>query len=511
MRIYWYFISKFRAETHPVVLLGVPKLLCTPFAGLKALTRSNTMDTQAPRSAATTLAVSAALCAVLTLSACRSSRDNVNAKAAAVSAARVATAQRGDISHVLTLAGQFQPYQAVDVHPKVSGYMKKINVDIGDIVHKGQTLAILEVPELKAQLQQTGFEVDQSKEEILQAQHEINRAVATHAALHAGYQRLEEAAKGHPGLIAQQELDDAQAKDLAAEAQVDAAKAAMNAAKQHANSSQADNDRVQALHNYTTVVAPISGVVVWRYADTGALIQGGTNSNSQDLPIVRLSQSTLLRLRVPVPEDDIRYIRNGDTLQVRVDSIGRSLSGKIVRFTRDVNFETRTMETEVDVDNKDLAISPGMYANTMLRLAHVEDVVTIPLEALVIEGDHRIVDVLDSSNHVHERVVQVGIEGNKLTEIRSGLKPGEQVIVGGQEKYAEGEEVSPVEEKTPASETLQETGGMIDLKGEESVAGEGGPAASNEHDAGHAGVETQGETPVKPSDQSLKRGPGGKH
>ena len=72
---------------------------------------------------------------------------------------------------------------------------------------------------------------------------------------------------------------------------MDAAKAAMAAAKQHMGAAQADNQRVQALHDYTTVVAPISGVVVWRYADTGALIQGGTNSNSQDLPIVRLSQS----------------------------------------------------------------------------------------------------------------------------------------------------------------------------------------------------------------------------
>ena len=76
----------------------------------------------------------------------------------------------------------------------------------------------------------------------------------------------------------------------------------------------ADNERVQALENYTTVTAPIAGVVIWRYADTGALIQGGTNSNDQALPIVRLSQSSLLRLRVPVPEDDVQYVHEGDSL-----------------------------------------------------------------------------------------------------------------------------------------------------------------------------------------------------
>jgi RND family efflux transporter MFP subunit len=293
--------------------------------------------------------------------------------------------------------------------------------------------------------------------------------VATHAALHAAYQRLDDAAKGHPGLIAQQELDDAQAKDLASEGQVDAAKAAMAAAKQKAEGAVADNQRVQALHDYTTVTAPISGVVVWRYADTGALIQGGTNSNSQDLPIVRLSQSTLLRLRIPVPESDVRYVRDGDQLSVRVDAIGRSFTGKIVRFTRDVNFQTRTMETEVDVENKNLAIAPGMYANTMLRLGHVENVVTVPIEALVLSDNQRVVYALDSGNHVHRRTVRVGIEGSNLAEIASGLKAGDKVIVGGQEKYQEDEAVNPEIANSQASETVQEAGGTIDLKSEEGL------------------------------------------
>ena len=160
---------------------------------------------------------------------------------------------------------------------------------------------------------------------------------------------------------------------------------------------------MQALQNYTSVVAPLDGVIVWRYADTGALIQSGANSNEQDIPIVRLSQSGLLRLRVPIPEDDIRYVHEGDPLQVRVDAIGRSFTGKIVRFTRDVNFETRTMETEVDVKNKDLSIAPGMYANAQLRMAHVENVVTIPVEALVLKRGQQTVYLLDGNNRVHVR------------------------------------------------------------------------------------------------------------
>src|SRR5579862_7803323 len=181
-----------------------------------------------------TLAAASISIAAMWLASCHSSNANREAHAANMPSARVAVAQRGDISHVLTLAGQFQPYQVVDVHPKVSGYMKHINVDIGDIVHEGETLATLEVPELKAELQQTEFEVQQSQEEIRRAHHEINRAEATHAAVHAEAQRLQDAAKAQPGLIAQQELDDAVARDLSSEAQVDAAKAAMAAAQGHA-------------------------------------------------------------------------------------------------------------------------------------------------------------------------------------------------------------------------------------------------------------------------------------
>jgi RND family efflux transporter MFP subunit len=294
-----------------------------------------------------------------------------------------------------------------------------------------------------------------------------------YAAVHAQDVRLQQAAATRPGLIAQQELDDAQAKDLSSQAQVDAAKSSMAAAQQHAEAARSDNQRVQALEDYTTVTAPIAGVVVWRYADTGALIQGGTGSNDQSLPIVRLSQSSLLRLRIPVPEDDVKFVHEGDQLQVRVDAINRSFTGKIVRFTRDVNFETRTMETEVDVDNKDLSIAPGMYANTALELGNVKNVITIPVEALVLNANkEEMVYVLGANNHIHIRSAQVGLQGSKLAEISSGLEPGDRVVIGGQEKYHDDEEVNPILASTPASETFQESGGMIDLKAGASGGGQ---------------------------------------
>jgi RND family efflux transporter MFP subunit len=386
-------------------------------------------------------------------------------------AAGVARAQTGSIAHTLSLAGQFQPYQVVDVHPKVTGFMVKINVDIGDRVHRGQTLAVLEVPELNAQLQGTLFAMQQTKDDLLRAQHEIKRAEATHAALHLDYERLLETSKAQPGLIAQQELDDAQSKDLASESQVDAAKAGAAAAEQHTEVAHSDNTRVQALKNYTNVVAPLDGVIVWRYADTGALIQSGTNSNEQDIPIVRLSESGLLRLRMPIPERDVQFVHVGDLMEIRVDAIGRSFTGRIARFTRDVNFETRTMETEVDVDNKNLSIAPGMYANTEMQLGRVDNVTTIPVEALLQKGKQEMAYVLDASNRVQVRKVEVGLRGSKLVEIKSGVQPGERIILGAQEKYIEGELVSPILTQEPASDAMRESGGVIDMKVEEQGSG----------------------------------------
>jgi RND family efflux transporter MFP subunit len=407
-----------------------------------------------------------AACAILGLAAWLVFRSHGNGKVEAApepTAARVAVVERGSVSHVLALAGQFQPYQVIDVHPKVSGFIRSIRVDIGDRVRQGQTLAVLEVPELQAQLEGTVAQVSRSKDEITRAQHEVAAAEARYSSLHADDSRLQQAARAQPGLIAQQELDDAQAKDLSAAAQVDAAKAALSAAQGGADVARADNRRVGAMESYANVIAPIDGVITWRYADTGALIQSGTDSNDQALPIVKLAQSGLLRLRMPVPEDAVRYVKVGDPMTVRVDALDRTFDGKVVRFTRDVNFETRTMETEVDVENKDLSIDPGMYANTQLQLDHADNVLTIPVEALVLRHNKEFVYVLDSQNKVYVRKVVVGLRGSELAEIKEGLAEGERVILGGQEKYQEGERVTPVVEARPAKDVSRDAGSTIDL------------------------------------------------
>jgi len=376
--------------------------------------------------------------------------------AAEIPSATVVAVTRGTIAHTLKLAGQFQPYQVVDVHAKVSGYIKHIDVDIGDKVQAGQTLAVLEVPELNAQLKGTVSEFGRSKDEITRAQHEVTRAESEHSAVHADYLRLLQASTAQPGLIAQQELDNAQSKDLSTAAQIDAAKAALSGARQGADVADADRERVQDLNDYTHVTAPLSGIIVWRYADTGALIQAGTASDTQSLPLVKLSQSSLLRLRLPVPEDAVSYIHEGAEVNVTVDAIHRTLVGKVARFTRDVSLATGTMETEIDVENNDLSLTPGMYANTTLELERMNNVLLIPVQAVIRNGNQTSVLIVDRGGRVQARNVALGMQGTTLVEVKGGLSEGDKVITGGQSNYQQGEVVRPRLEDLPAVDVSQE-------------------------------------------------------
>jgi RND family efflux transporter MFP subunit len=403
--------------------------------------------------------ICAALAGVLPFAGCRSSGRSADADAAETPTATVAEVIRGSIVHRLSLAGQFQPYQVVDVHAKVSGYIRHIYVDIGDKVRQGQVIAVLEVPELDAQLRGTGAELARSKDEITRARHEVSRAESQHSALHNDFKRLKQASEAQPGLIAEQEIDDAQSKDLASEAQVDAAKSALAAAMQQSESAKADNERVGDLANYTRVTAPLDGVITWRYADTGALIQAGTSSDTQSLPIVKLSQSSLLRLRLPIPEDAVEFVHEGATVKVNVDAVHRSFEGKVVRFTRNLNLATRTMETEIDVANKDLSLTPGEYANTTIELERHDNVLTVPVQAVVREGNQSTVLVVDGAHHVQMRDITTGLQGSNLIEVKSGLSAGDLVITGNQSNYQAGESVSPKVQPTSRFDTSEEQAG----------------------------------------------------
>jgi RND family efflux transporter MFP subunit len=180
------------------------------------------------------------------------------------------------------------------------------------------------------------------------------------------------------------------------------------------------------------------------------------------MPLIKLAQSTLLRLRVPVPEDAVRYVHEGDAMQIRVDALDRNFSGKVVRFTRNLDLSTRTMETEVDVPNPTLAITPGMYANTYLQLDHRENVLTIPIVAVQGTGTTGTVLALNANNQVGQCSVQLGMRGSTLVEVTSGLRDGDRIVLGDTSAFHDGEQVTPRPQQEPTNDIMHEEGGVTD-------------------------------------------------
>ncbi len=356
--------------------------------------------------------------------------------------AAVASVKRENIATTLSIAGQFMPYQNVELHAKVAGYIKHIYVDIGDHVHEGQVLAVLEIPELVAQVDEARAAMHHAEEEIQRAKSEVSRAQADEVALHANAERLVNTDKVRPGLIAQQELDDATAKDRAAEAQVDAAKSSLAAARQQLEVAKASQQHYSALSDYARITAPYDGVVTWRFSDTGSLVQAGT-SNTSGLPVVTVAQVNVLRLRIPVPESLASKVRIGNTADVHVQATGEHFTGKVERFTDSLDPSTRTMQVEIDVPNPNYHLQPGMYADVQLSANSQSNALVVPIEAVRHQGDKTAVMVLDPGDRVQSRDVQIGVQSSDRVEILSGLSEGEQVLVGNLGRYQVGEKVRP--------------------------------------------------------------------
>jgi RND family efflux transporter MFP subunit len=356
--------------------------------------------------------------------------------------APVAVVSRGQMANTLQVAGEFLPYQEVELHAEVAGYIRHIGVDIGDRVKAGQVLATLDIPELEAQVQGATAGVRQTQEQITQARSEVLRAQADYEDLHSQAQRLQQASKAQPGLIAEQELDDAVARDRAAAAQVDAAKSAFSARQQQLGVSQADRQRYASLADYSRITAPFNGVVTWRYADTGALIQAGT-SNAASMPVVKLAEVDKLRLRLPVPESLAPFVHVGDTAQIDVQALSRTFSGTVTRDTASLDPSTRTMQVEIDVPNPKGQLDPGMYAQVTLNIQRAGDVLEVPIEAVDQSGSQPFVLLVDSANHVEKRGVQVGISTANKVEILGGLQAGDKVISANLSAFQSGELVQP--------------------------------------------------------------------
>jgi RND family efflux transporter MFP subunit len=388
------------------------------------------------------LAVGFAALLALGLSSCSGGR-NVKASAEQAVTVGVTSVVKKTVSRQITLSSELVPFQEIDVYAKEAGYVQKLDVDYGTHVKTGQTMATLEIPELQAQMQQDQAEIKNAIDQVSRADHELKRYDAQYNALHLQYTRLNGVFETQPGIVAQQEVDDAQGKDLAAASQVDAGKAALEAAQSQMAAAKAKLVHDETLFDYSRITAPFSGVVTERYANLGTLVQAGTSSSTQAMPIVRLSQDDLFRLVIPIPESYVRYIRIGDPVNVRVPSLNRTFPGKVARFSVDVRADTRTMHTEVDVPNPERVLMPGLYAEAEVGLDEKANVPTVPLQAVSHQGNKTSVFVVNRDGEVEERTVELGLQTTTDAEVLSGLSEGEQVVVSDRSGLKPGQKVHP--------------------------------------------------------------------
>ena len=358
--------------------------------------------------------------------------NQTNAPAQSVDVVKVA---RQDLSRGVTLTAEFKPYQEVEIHAKVAGYVKQINVDVGDHANTGDVIATLEIPEIQDELKQANAAIltAQENQKSMEAANDESGLLA---------QRLGAAAQETKGLIAQQDVDTANAKNRADEAN-------LAAAKQKVVEAQANADHLRDMVAYSTITAPFDGVVTRRYADVGALVQAGTvqsgtSGNSNSMPLVSFAENKKLRLDFPVPESAVAYVKVGAPVEITVVSLGKTFQGTVARFAQKVDADTRTMLTEVDVDNPDGLYTPGMYATVRLMLSEKKAALAVPVQC-VSTGDKSTVLVVDQEHIVKEHAITVGLETSTMAEVLSGLNEGDLVVMGNRSGVQIGQPAVPKE------------------------------------------------------------------
>lgn len=340
----------------------------------------------------------------------------------------VTPSRREDLADQLTLSAEFLPFQEISVYARVAGYVRQMKVDVGDRVKMGAVIAVLEIPELDNDLQRAAAATERAIQEVV-------RAKAAYDEAHLSFERLSEVLKQQPNLIAQQDIDQAKARD-------DTLRASWIAAQSAEREARANQEKYKTMVAYSRITAPFAGVVTKRFADTGSLVGAGTGSGSQAL--VRLSQVDPLRLILPVPESAVSKVKIGTQVEIAIQSSKQALSAIVTRTSGRISTETRTMHVEVDVPNPALTLAPGMYATATLKLEIRKQAISIPVESLQEKNDAgATVFILGKEHKIEERKIKTGMQTPTRIEVVSGLAEGEMVVLGGRGRYQPGQSAAP--------------------------------------------------------------------
>jgi len=339
----------------------------------------------------------------------------------------VSVVTREDGFRQVSFDAELRPYQEIELHSKVTGYVEAMKVDVGDVVKEGDLIASLDIPELK-------IDLEHSVAEERRSYAELERASAAYEEAHLKFSRISATDHAQPHLIAAQELDTARVQDRATAAAVDSA-------KEQSKVAESEVKRFQTMVDYSRIIAPFAGVITKRHADLGSLIQAGTSSGSS--PVVRLSQNDKLRVVFPVSLSFVSHIQIGDPVEINIPSLGRTIQGTIARFTRKVETSTRTMDAEVDLPNADLSLIPGVYGTAVLKIDRRQQALFVPIESVQRAAEGSSVYIINSRNLVEERRVTLGLEMPSKIELLSGADENEMVLVGSRARVSPGQSVLP--------------------------------------------------------------------
>jgi RND family efflux transporter MFP subunit len=362
----------------------------------------------------------------------------------------------------LVLPGDLQPIQNIPIFARANGYLAKRFVDIGDIVKAGEVLAIIETPELDQQVQQAAanlrvaqanlttalsdrenfaallFAADstikQTRTNLEFSTTELKRFqdLATQGAV--SFEQRDSALKQFNSDTASIEV--AQRNRQAQLAQVASANARIAAAKQSVESNQANLQQLQALQGFQKVVAPSDGVITNRFLDAGALIAAGGSTGTTQ--ILAMARTDVLRIFVDVPQSDYRQIHTNDRADLVLQEFpGQSFIGTVTNIAGSLNSNSRTLQTEIRIDNKDHVLKPGSYAEVHFQYVNSNPHVIIPSNASITKNDGLYV-ALVQNNKIQYRPIEVARDyGNKL-EVSKGLKANEVVVVDPPDGLASG-------------------------------------------------------------------------
>ncbi|MGP0069361.1 MAG: efflux RND transporter periplasmic adaptor subunit [Isosphaeraceae bacterium] len=377
--------------------------------------------------------------------------------------------------------GHVEAFETTTIHAKVSGYVRKWNVDIGTKVTRGQALAVLEVPELDAEAEQKQAMVEESEanlgqaraqEEVSQAnlatarakleevRASIKRADADLARWQAEFHRVEELFHQHAqtGSLLDEtrskmrsaestraevdaQIQTAQAAVRQGQALLDKARSDVDAARASIKVARADAHHVQVMRDYTTIVAPYDGVVTRRNVNVGDL----TETGRQGQPLFTVARDDVVRISLSVPELYATAVAPGNRAVIRLQALdGRTFEGQVTRTSWTLDAKNRTLRTEIDVPNPDGLLRPGLYAHVKVIVAEHPDCLTVPASAIVRE-DSQTFCVTVADGKARRKPVVLGLDDGTRVEIRSGLQGDEWVVKAYAASLAEGQAVSLIE------------------------------------------------------------------